>query len=98
MLQTPATPTNHLNKLLNMDAETKRELTRINDKLNKIVAGQQKSTWVSPLFITDLTGWDKEKLRQARQQNIVECKRDGRGWLYKLESVPEQFIIKKQAS
>lgn len=77
-----------------MDADVKRELTRINEKLNILVAGQHKSTWVSPLFIMDLTGWDKSKLRQAREQKIVEVKRDGRGWLYKLESIPERFIKK----
>lgn len=81
-----------------MDAETKREFERLNKKLNELAAGQRKETWVSPGWITDLTGWDCEKLRQARNQKIVEYKRsEGGGWLYKLESIPDRFIIKKQA-
>lgn len=82
-----------------MDRELKTELDRINKKLNALAAGQRKETWVPPGFITDLTGWDKEKLRQVREQKIVEFKRSvGGGWLYKLESIPEIFIKQKQAS
>jgi hypothetical protein len=76
-----------------MDAELKREFDRLNKKLNEIATVQRKETWVSAGWISDLTGWDREKLRQAREQKIVEVKRSaGGGWLYKLESIPEQFI------
>lgn len=82
-----------------MDQDIKREFDRLNKKLNDLLADHRKDTWVSAGFITDITGWNSEKLRQARAQNIIACKRSpGGGWLYKLESVPEQFIIKKQAS
>lgn len=83
----------------NMDAETKREFERLNRKLNEMAAVQRKETWVSPGWVSKLTGWDREKLRQARDQKIVEVKRsEGGGWLYKLESIPEQFIKKTVAS
>ena len=81
-----------------MDPEIKREFERLNKKLNDLAAQQRKETWVGPGWITDLTGWDREKLRQARNQKIIEYKESpGGGWLYKLESVPQQFIIKQTA-
>lgn len=79
-----------------MDIDIKREFERLNKKLNALAAKETKATWVPPSWITDLTGWDKEKLRQARNANIIEFKAsDGGGWLYKLESIPEQFINKQ---
>ena len=84
---------------MSLDPELKRAFEKLHRELKAIAASQKKETWVSPGFVTDLTGWNSEKLRQARVQKIVECKRSaGNGWLYKLESIPEQFIIKKQAS
>lgn len=81
-----------------MDAEIKREFERLNKKLNQMVASK-KETWVPVGWITDLTGWDNEKMRQARENNIIEFRRsDTGGWLYKLESLPEIFIKRKQAS
>jgi len=79
-----------------MDAAIKAEFERLHKKLNALAAEQRKATWVGPGWITDLTGWNNEKLRQARDQGIIEYKRsEGGGWLYKLESLPEVFIIKK---
>lgn len=81
-----------------MDKELKQQFELINKKLNALAAGHGKATWVSAGWVTDLTGWDKEKLRQAREQKIVECKRStGGGWVYKLESIPEQLIKKQTA-
>lgn len=82
-----------------MDRELKQQFERINEKLNALAAGQRKETWVPVNWVTDLTGWDKEKLRQARQNKIIEFKDSpGGGYLYKLESIPEIFIKQKQAS
>lgn len=76
-----------------MDRDLKIELDRINKKLNALASAPKKSTWVPPGWVTDITGWDKEKLRQARNANIIEFKQsDGGGYLYKLESIPEIFI------
>lgn len=81
-----------------MDRDIKQQFELINKKLNALAAGQRKETWVSPKWITDLTQWSREDLRQARKQGIIEYKESpGGGWLYKLESIPEVFI-KKQAS
>lgn len=81
-----------------MDRDIKQQFELINKKLNALAAGQRKETWVSPKWVTDLTQWSAEDLRQARKQGIIEYKESpGGGWLYKIESIPEQFI-KKQAS
>ena len=80
-----------------MDKETKEQFERLNKKLNDLLAAQRKvsETWVGPSFVTDLTGWNFEKMRQARQNKMIEFKRSpGGGYLYKLESIPEQFIKK----
>jgi len=83
-----------------MDSETKAQFERINKKLNDLLSGKQQSErWVGPGWITDLTGWSPEKMRQARQSKLIEFKRSKTGgYLYKLESIPEQFIKQKQAS
>lgn len=82
-----------------MDRELKQQFELINKKLNALAAAQRKDTWVGYSWIQKLTGWTAEELRQAREQNIIECKRgDGGGYLYKLESIPEIFIKHKQAS
>jgi hypothetical protein len=79
-----------------MEAELKQQFELINKKLNALAAGQRKETWVGPGWVTDLTGWNNEKMRQARINKIIEFKRSATGgYLYKLESIPEQFIIKK---
>lgn len=82
-----------------MDRELKQEIERIHKKLNAIAAGQRKETWVAASWVTDLTGWNFRKLDLARRHNLIEFKKDDTGgYLYKLESIPEQFIKQKQAS
>lgn len=79
-----------------MDQEIKREFDRLHREI-KALAGQNKSTWVGPSWIMQITGWSKRKLQSAREQGVVEWKKNEAGGLvYKLESIPEQFI--KQAS
>lgn len=82
-----------------MDQEIAQQFNRINAKLNKLMEAQKKETWVKVGFVTMLTGWDHEKIRQARDQEIIEWKIDpAKGRLYKLESIPEMFILKTQKS
>lgn len=83
-----------------MDRELKQQFELINKKLNALAANKrdQPVHWIGPGWVTDLTGWDAEKLRQARDNNLVEFKRSkGGGYLYKLESIPEIFIKKQTA-
>lgn len=82
-----------------MDQELKQQFELINRKLNALAASQKKERWVGPGFVKDLTGWDFRKLAQARAQKLIEYKEStGGGYVYKLESIPEQFIKQKQAS
>lgn len=81
-----------------MDPELKAEFNRLHKKLNEHFKATKKEHWMGPSWVTDLTGWDAEKLRQARENKLVEFKRSkGGGYLYKLESIPEVFIIKNPA-
>lgn len=82
-----------------MDKDTKREFDRLHRELKALRELQSKATWVGASWITDLTGWTPRRMQLARQQGIVEYKESGKGgYLYKLESIPEQFIKQKQAS
>jgi len=52
--------------------------------------------WVPATYITDLTGWKAEDMRRVRRQNLIKHKRNAESnWVYLLESLPQQFIIKK---
>lgn len=82
-----------------MDLETKKYLDRIYAKITFLTEKEKKATWISPSWLKKLTGWSAEEMRQAREQRIIEYKAsEGGGWLYKLESVPEQFIVKQTVS
>jgi hypothetical protein len=82
-----------------MDADIKREFDRLHREIKSLKATQDKATWVSASWVTELTGWSPRRMQLARQQGIVEYKEsNGGGYLYKLESIPEQFIKQKQAS
>lgn len=71
-------------------------LKRIDTKLSHLLQRkEEKATWVKSTFITQITGWDKHKMRSARNQNIIQWKKTETGFWYLLESVPEQFIIRK---
>lgn len=84
---------------MNLEAEIldiKRTQARIDSKLTTLLGKSNKQTWVKVSFITDLTGWSREKLRQSRNQGIIQYRRSkGKGFEYLLESLSEVFIIKK---
>lgn len=76
-----------------LDPEVKKEFNRLNDKLNTLMAQSKKETWITALFLAELTGWTRERMRQARELELIQHKRsEGGGWLYKLESIPKEFI------
>jgi hypothetical protein len=55
-----------------------------------------KKTWVKVGWIVYLTGWNLNKMRQARDQGLIQFRKTKEGtYEYLLESIPEQFIIKK---
>lgn len=67
------------------------------DKLERLIKSQQQAksagTWAGPSWITEITGWDKERLRQAREQSIIQFRRSkGGGWEYKIDSLHPLLI------
>lgn len=64
--------------------------------LNKI-QNANRPYWVKATWIMEVTGWDKEKMRQAREQKVVITKGDRcSGILYDLNSI-HPLLIKKTA-
>ncbi len=55
----------------------------------------KKIPWCKPGFITLITGFDGEKLRQLRDQGLIEFQKREDGFWYNLDSVPERLLIKK---
>lgn len=82
-----------------MDPEIKRQFDRLNKRItiltDLLIKAKTKETWVGPSWIMELTGWDKYKLRKARDQGIIKYAQKNSGAvLYVLESIPEIFILK----
>lgn len=74
------------------EAATIQRLEQKVDRLVKLVAElrQPKSAgrWGSAKFAMQITGWNPEELRQAREQGIVKVKRDaGKDWRYDLNDL-----------
>lgn len=80
-----------------MDRDIQREFEKLHREIKALRAVQEKATWVPANWILEVTGWTPRRLQTAREQKIVEVKKDKSGYLYKLESIPEIFL-KKQAS
>lgn len=51
---------------------------------------RKNNTWVKSGTIKRITGWNNEEMRKAREQGLVEWKREKGIW-YLLESIPEIF-------
>lgn len=79
-----------------MEPDIKREFDRLYRELKALKESQTKETWVGPEWIMQVTGWNKRKLQTAREQGIVHIKPKGKGYLYKVESIPEIFFKQKQ--
>lgn len=77
-----------------------KELESIKETLRRIeTQSRQKTTWVNAAWIMRYTGWTAGEMRDARNQKIVTYKKKHSGsFEYLLESLPEQFIIRKQVA
>lgn len=67
-------------------------LDRIDKKLNTLLGDNRKHQWVKVSFILLATGWDKEKLRQARNQSLVKWEKRKDGFWYDLSSIPSVYL------
>jgi len=75
--------------------ELKREIKTLASMVRQLVSKEaRKKTWVRATVITDLTGWNGEKLRQAREYCYIKFEKRSDGIWYLLESLPEQLIRK----
>lgn len=73
-----------------------RRLERLERKIDLLLKekGAAKATWVKASVIADLTGWDKEGLRKARNYGYVEHRKENGKFLYNLDSLNERMIKK----
>lgn len=78
------------------NTELIRRLDRMDAKLNKIYQQRHKETWVKVGFIKMLTGWDREVMRYARDQGLIEFRTTTNGREYKVESIPEAFLLTRR--
>lgn len=75
-------------------------LTRL-DKAEKEIAAlkkeksRQRHSWTKVGTITKITGWDKERLRRARNNNEIRFKKVGSEIFYDLNSL-NQLLVKKE--
>lgn len=76
------------------EIEILKKLERIERHLN----AKAPQHWVKVGFIQDVTGWDKEGLRRARENGLIKQRRGTNGIEYLLESIPEMFIRKNQTA
>lgn len=80
------------------NAEIKAQLDRIERMLRNQVKETSKKTWLKAGRIMELTGWNKERLRQMRDHGVIQWKKDEDGFNYLLESIPAVFINKNVQS
>jgi hypothetical protein len=80
-----------------MPLTIENRLDRMDAKLNALAGKMNKETWVKVGWVKTVTGWDKEKLRKAREQGIVKFRKSKNGIEYLLESIPAIFIKKNEA-
>jgi hypothetical protein len=77
-----------------------RQIIYARTTYNSIAYTMKKpSSWVKPGFITALTRFDDgEKLRQAREQNLIEWENRGKSgekdYWYNIDSIHEKFFKK----
>lgn len=59
---------------------------------------KQKAQYVKVGFITDLTGWNPERLRKARRDGLVKFKKEGTQFWYDPNSIDPIFHKKMAAA
>ena len=82
-----------------MEKETKRSLDRINEKLTTLLVRkeQPKITLVKIGIIQQITGLNKEGMRQARENNLIVQVKNEKGIWYELETIHPILVNKNHA-
>ena len=81
-------------------AKLEAKLDRIDRKLSELLKDkkQQKSTWVKVSIIQAATGWDRREMQKARQNGLVQFRKDKEGcYEYLLESLQPISVNKQTA-
>lgn len=75
------------------------KIDRLSAKIDRLVKiNKEKEVWVTATWIMGLTGWNANKMRKARDQNIIQFRENAAGGIeYLLNSLPEVFIKKQNA-
>lgn len=75
------------------------KIDRLSAKIDRFLkVTKEKEVWVSASWITGLTGWNPNRMRQARDQGIIQYRvNDNGGIEYLLGSLPEIFIKKSES-
>ncbi len=70
------------------------------DKIEKLIKNNRptvaKKSWVKIGIVKQLTNWNKEQMRKARENGLIRHRRGSNGIEYLLESIDEKFIKNKQ--
>lgn len=74
------------------EEEVLKRLERIERYL---VIARPKKTWVKVAIIAQRTGWNNEKMRQARDNGLVKYKKENGKFFYDLDSIHQSFLITK---
>jgi hypothetical protein len=73
---------------------TVQRLQRIEKKIDQLIESENKPCWVKSGFVSELTGWRAERLRQAREQGLVAYEeRHDSGFWYDINSIHHIFFI-----
>lgn len=73
---------------------TVQRIQRLQATVDKIVEKEEKPVFVKVSFVVAKTGWTAQKLRQARQQGLVEWEKRDDGFWYNIRSIDPIFFIK----
>lgn len=71
--------------------ELKRDIKIIKSHVIKPKTEISLGKWISGTWLTKITGWDHREKRLAREQNLVEYKKENGSYLYLLSSIPNEF-------
>lgn len=76
--------------------QIKKQNEAILRRLDQLATAAKAPKWVRSTVITELTGWDNQKMRRARENSTITFKKDNGGlYWYDLNSL-HPYLLKKQ--
>lgn len=73
-----------------------KDVREIKVKVNKLYeANKPRQTWVNATWLKEMTGWSGERMREAREMDVVEYRKKKSGsYEYLVQSLDDKFLIK----